>query len=267
MSEELTMNRISKRGVYQAGMLSLGVSAVMSGLLPGATFAATKPAEASGSAFCTNLSSTSTNISSKITDLTTKLSAAQTSRTNQLAANRTKWDQALTTDRQKWDAQRQAEYTKLRGMAKTDTEKTAVETYVTTLQTAIQTRRTANDTARATFRTGEDQLIAQHQQTVNGQVATFSSSVKAAESAAQTSCAGDASSSASIHTTFVAALKAARSTYQSDRKDDSGVDAQIKQLAATRDASIKANDATFQTAADQARATLKTAFGSDASKI
>lgn len=253
------MNLHYNRRVQRSGLVSLTLTAAVVALLPLSASAAPN--------FCTNLSTTTVTINSKISDLNSKLTAAQSNRTTQLSTNRAKWDAAIVANRAKWDANRQTEYTELQAKATTDAEKSAVNTYITSLQTAIQSHRGANNAARATFRSGEDNLISQHQKIVNDQVSVFTANVDGAETTANTSCQTAKPANETIRASFVGSLKTARETYRSDRTSDSAVSAQIKQLASARTAAIQNNDATFKSAADQARTALKAAFGDKSSAV
>lgn len=212
------------------------------------------------SPFCTNLPNRVSQINSQLSNLQTKLTTAWSQRDQQITANDTKWDQALTAERAEWATNRQGQFTKLQAKATTDAQKAAVQAYITALTNAISTRESANDTARTTFRTAVHNLIANNRAAINAQVTAFVNATAAAESAAQASCQATPNQGPAIRTTFVAAMKSARQTFVNDRKADAGIGDQVKQLAQTRNITIKANDAAFQSAAKAAADTLKAAF-------
>ena len=214
---------------------------------------------AASTPFCTNLSTTISTVNTNITNLTAKLTTAQTDRLAKLNSNWAKDDQTLATDRANWAAQRQTEFSKLSAKATTSAEQSAVATFGSTITTAIATRESANDSARATYRTAVTNLVTAQQSTVNGQAAAFKTTVEAAESTASDNCVTRPTDT-TIRTTFQAALKSARTTYVGYRTSDGGLSTQVKALAATRDAAIKANDATFTVAQTAAETALKAAF-------
>lgn len=216
--------------------------------------------KAKGVAFCTGLSAAASTLTTKLSDLQTKLTTTQTQRTTKIADRRTATDQAIASARSKADQSRQSAYATLQGKAKTDAQKTAVTTYEATITDAVSTRRSANDSARTTYRTAVDGLLSDNTNAVNGQVTTFISSVTTAISDATTSCQTDSANGSQIHTTFQAALKSAKDTFQSTRANNPKLSDQIKALAQTRDTGIKTNDAAFQATASTARQTLQSAL-------
>ena len=254
------MNRLSRKIGFAIVAIVVPVS------LSTATIFAAPATTTRTTAFCTNLPSTISKVNSSLSNLQSKLTTAWNNRNAQIATNDTKWDQALAADRAKWAAQRQNEFTELQAKATTDAQKAAVQTYITALSDAINSRESANDQARATFRSGLTSLLASQQSTINSQVATFTGTVNAAEATAQSSCAATPSDT-SIRTTFVSATRTARSAYNSDRKSDSGIGTQVKALAATRDAAIKANDTAFAATAKAEATALKAAFAGTGTNV
>lgn len=245
-------------------MVILGTASVVTIVGMMAPMASAVAAKATAdSPFCTNLSSNTTKITGSITSLTGKLDSARTAEDQKVASDRAKWAAEIQAARTKADTQRQDGYAKLMAKATTDTEKAAVTAYETSITDAVSVRRTANDTARATFQSGVDSARAARRSTVNSQASAFTSAVNTAISTAETSCAADSSAAGgpAIRTAFIASLKSARTTFQGARKDDDKIGDQVKALAATRDAAIKANDVTFESAAKAARQTLQTVFG------
>ena len=115
----------------------------------------------------------------------------------------------------------------------------------------------ANDKARTQYRTAVDALIAAHRSAVDTRVATFTNSVKTAVATAKATCATNPQTTAE---TFRASLKQARETFSATKQEDTKLGPQIKALAATRDAAIKANNDTMKQTVEAARAVLKTAL-------
>lgn len=224
-------------------------------------FAVTAAKTSQESVFCsTSLAADISKVNTSITNLENKFDTARDQRTSQLTANYAKWTQELQADRANWAQLRQQDFTKLMAKATTSAEKTAVTTYETAITNAINTRESANDAAINTYRSGVEGLISSQTATINEQVNAFSGAVTAAEDAAQASCQENPSQGPSIRLTFQTSLKTARETYAGERTSDATLTSQIQQLAQTRDTTIKANDATFLTAAKNAEATLKAAF-------
>ncbi len=214
------------------------------------------------SPFCTNLTARANTISTSLTDRSGKVTSAWSQQDQKLTAGWQKVDQAVAAGRQKADSERAADFTKLEAKAKTDAQKQAVQTYETAVHNAVVTRRAAYDAARQAFRIGVQNAISARHDTATTQLATFQSSVNAAISTAEASCASSPNDGPAIRQTLQASLKAARTAFQSDRKGDSTVGGQVKQLAVTRQAAFQAADKTFQASLSTARDTLKQAFGS-----
>jgi len=209
--------------------------------------------------FCTNLPADISKINANINNLTGKLSTAQSNRLKNLNSNWAKVDQTLADDRTKWASDRQTQFTKLESKATTAAEKAAVSAFETTITAAIKARESANDAAIASYRSAVSSLVSNKQSSTNGQVTAFVNAVGATEAAATAACQANPSDT-SIRTTFQSALRSARLTYISNRSGDSSISAQIKALAATRDAAIKANNAAFRAAQTAAEKALKAAF-------
>lgn len=255
------MNRhISKAATLLAGGGAIFIATFI-GVSPAANAVVSK--SAAESPFCTNLSANATKITSSISNLTNKLNDARNAEDQKVSDNRTKWDSEIKAAQDKADQQRQDNFTKLMAKATTDPEKAAVTTYEQTITDAVNARRSANQQARTAFRSAVDAARSTRRSSVDGQVSTFTNAANAAIQTAQSACASDSSITGgpAIRTAFVTSLKTARTNFQAARKDDMKVSDQVKSLIATRDASIKSNDATFETAAKAARQTLQAAFG------
>ncbi|OVE78974.1 hypothetical protein BVY00_01580 [bacterium G20] len=252
------MNRPFRQ--FKLGAIGAGLVFSLTIFTPAMTLAA--PATPKESPFCTNLPNTISKVSTDISNLKSKMTAERSKLDQQIAAGRAKWDQEIKNSRAKWDQERQGYFLKLEAKATTDAQKSAVKTYEAAITAAVNIRRTANDAARTTYYAGVDSAISNQRATVDGQVATFTGSVNSAESTAQSSCAATPSSGPDIRTTFQAAMKSARESYTAARKSDGNIKDQVKQLAQTRDASFKSNDATFDASSKAARDALKAAFKS-----
>lgn len=251
------MNRLSKTGLFSA--LSLVFVTVFASSLP--VMAATT------SPFCNNLQNRASQITTNLTNMKNKVDDAWSKASQTLTTNRQKEDQEIATDRQTWDTQRQDNYTKLEAKATTDSQKAAVQAYITAVNNAVATRRTAYDAARTAFRSGVDSAIATRHSEVTDQLNAFVDSANSAIATAEASCIANPANGATIRSTLIDSLKTARTTFQTDRKDDSKIGTQVVQLAQVRKAAFKAADAAFATSLSAARQALKAAFGSSSSNI
>ncbi len=126
----------------------------------------------------------------------------------------------------------------------------AIDTYVTNMKQAEAIRQAAVDAARTTYRTDLAALITTHQQTLTAAVTAYQTAVNAALATAKADC-GNGTAAA----TLKAAVKSARQTLDAARKSDK-VTGAIKQLATTRETTIKAANATFRASAKTNAQTL-----------
>jgi hypothetical protein len=211
------------------------------------------------SPFCKNLGTTTSKVTTTLTDLVKKHTDAEATRDQKIAANRTKWDQELAANRAKWDTQRTDNFTKLQAKATTDDQKAAAATYVDTVKAAITARRSANDSARSAFRAGVDAAIATRRTQVSAQSDTFTSSVNTDIAAAQSTCASDSKSTVARET-FKTSMKTTRTTFMADRAGDDKVTTVVAELVKTRDTTIKTNDDSFKAKTAAARNELKVSF-------
>lgn len=258
------VSNISRKAAAGGSIISIVglLAAPLSGfaLSPHAATVASAP-KSQASSFCTNLANHTDKISSNLGDLSGKVTPAWAKQDQELT---TKWqqaDQKIAADRQKADSERSADFTKLEAKAKTDAQKQAVITYEAAVHNAVATRRDAYDAARQAFRTGVQDAISGRHDTVNAQLGTFQSSVNSAIATAKASCAANPADGQAIRQTLQTSLKAARTTFQSDRKGDNTVGSQVKQLVVTRKAAFKTADKAFQDSLTAARQALKQAFG------
>lgn len=257
------MNRISNRVFATGSALSIAlmVAAPATGVALGARDEAKTAVTPKTSQFCTNLPNDANTVTSKLSDLQGKLTQAWSQQDQKLATAWQNVDQKVAAERQKADSDRAADFVKLEAKATTGTQKQAVQDYETAVNNAVSTRRAAYDSARTTFRNGVQAAISARRSTISGQESTFVSSVNSAISTAEASCASNPGEGVAARTAFVASLKSARQTFEADRKGDAGIDQQVKQLAATRDAAFQAADQAFQSSLKSARQALEQAFG------
>ena len=213
------------------------------------------------SSFCTKLPATITTIDTNFSSRIAKLTNARVSADQKHAANKIKWDSEIAANRATWDQKRQTNFTKLEVKGADAAKTTAIKAYEASITGAVDSMRTANSQARETYRIAATNAITSQRSTVDKQLATFQTAVSAAESTAQANCLAAPNDGSSIRIVFQAALKSAREAYTSDRKIDTGLSTQLKQLGKARDSAFKASSATFQAVAKTARTTLQLAFG------
>ncbi|MBC7546784.1 hypothetical protein H7171_03505 [Candidatus Saccharibacteria bacterium] len=213
------------------------------------------------SSFCTKLPTTITTIDANFSSRITKLANARVSADQKHAANKTKWDSEIAANRAMWDQKRQTNFTKLEAKGTDATKTTAIKAYEASITGAVDSMRIANSQARETYRIAATNAMTSQRSTVDKQLATFQTAVIAAESTAQANCQATPNDGSSIRIVFQAALKSAREAFTSDRKIDTGLSVQLKQLGQVRDSAFKTSSATYKAAAKTARTTLQLAFG------
>lgn len=255
------MKQLSK--YIQLGITGTIILTISSGLAVSAQVKR-PPEKSRDSAFCTNLAANISKVDTGIANAKAKFMTTRTASDQSRVNNHAKWDEQLAADRAKWDRERQDNFTKLEARAKTETQASAIKAYEAAIIAAITTKRSADDAARATFRTSVNATLIAQRSTRDSQLAAFSSSVSSAEATALAGCQATPSSGQNLRAAFRNSLKSARETYTSERKGDENTLSQIKQFAATRNASFKANELALKTAVAQARDALKAAFGNNA---
>ncbi len=214
----------------------------------------------SSSAFCTNFSTESTKVSSKLIEQANKLASAWNKQNEGFTTKTQNNDQKVTEVRSKSDTARTKNFTTLESKASNDAQTQAVKSYEAAVKSAISARRASYDAAKATFRSAVQGVIDAKQGSVSTQLASFTDAVNTAISTAQASCTATPTNGSAIRDTFKASLKSAKSTFLSRRSSDATVGSQVKQLVVTRNAAFKAADKAFQAAMSAARDSLKAAF-------
>lgn len=258
------------RTIKQSGLLLL--PAFFAGAfvaMPAGVGAIAGADNSSQSQFCANLPASADKITASVTSLKDKLATARQDQISTITTRRQKEDSEIQANRSKWDAQRQENFTKLEAKATTDSQKTAVLSYQSSLRDSISVRRLAYDAARTAYRSGVDNAISSKRTAIDSQANAFTSSINSAVAAARASCAAnaEAANGPATRARFVADLKAARQTFETNRKDDAKLGNTVRQLAQTRNSAFRAANAAFESSAKTARETLKAAFGPGASDI
>lgn len=214
----------------------------------------------SSSAFCTNFSTESSKITSKMSEQATKLTTAWNKQNDGVKTRSQENDQKITDARAKSDTTRNTNFTTLESKTTNDAQTQAEKSYEAAVNSAITARRASYDAAKTTFHTALQSAIDAKQGSVSSQLSSFTSAVNTAISTAKASCSSSPNSGSTIRETFKASLKSAKSTFLSGRSSDANLGGQVKQFVTTRNASFKAADTAFQSAMTSARDSLKIAF-------
>lgn len=185
---------------------------------------------------------------------------------NKRSEDRSNWDATVTKARDTANTVRDTEFGELQDKASTETQKQAVTLFVSTVKTAIATRRAAYDKARETFRNGVDTLVSSHKTQADGQVSNYRSMIVTAFTKAENSCSSGTAAS-DVVSTLKTDLSNARKTFQDGRQADTDFSDQIKTLEKTRKNAIDAATKAFKETMEQARATLKSSWGSDTTDL
>lgn len=222
---------------------------------------------ADGGAFCMNLSTKASNVTSRLTSLKARVVTAWQNQDARLSTLESRVDTKVAADRVAATARRASEFKKLEAKATTDAEKVAVTNYENSVNQAVTARRVAIDAARATFRIAVKNAILARRNTLSDQTDAFIMSAGNALSIAESSCNSNGDTPAAIRHTLQVSLKTARLTFIGDRQSDGKTPAIVRQLAQTRVAAFKAADQTFQSAIKAAAQTLKAAFGDQSSDV
>jgi hypothetical protein len=209
--------------------------------------------------FCSRLTTLTQSAESALAKKTNTLGAFRNNADTKRTEQRATVDGRITTKRKEADQKRDDAVAKLLSAAKSESEKQAIQAYTDAVKAAVAKRRTTNDAAQLTFRQGVDALVSGHRGDVDAEINTFVSSVKLAASQATSDCS---KKSATAAATFKAAIMSAKSEFTIDRASDVKMGEQIKALAATRNAKIKACDATPKAEKHQAKTTLQAALNS-----
>ncbi len=210
--------------------------------------------------FCENFTARMGDMENKLTDRKGKFVDRKKKRVDHLDEKRDTRDNSLTEKREEQDARRNAWYEKLEAAADTPEKKTALVEFKKTIEAAVEVRRGAVDTAMSAFRSSVDAAVTTQKENHTGGVDTFEASVGVAMSQAKKDCA-DGKSAETVKSTFQSALKSARNSLQSERQEGEKLGVIIKDLAEKRQVEMRSALDAFKKTADQARADLKTAFG------
>lgn len=209
---------------------------------------------------CTRISNFGQTALTNIANRVAKVTSDRAADDAKLSQEEATFDATVAADRTKADQARAADLTKLEAAATTTTQKAAVQTFEQSVTTTVATRRTTIDAARNTFRTSLTQAITTRRSEQDQAFDAFRASVNTAISQAQATCSG--SNPTGAGTTFVAALKSARTTFQSAIAAVPKLAPAEQQLAQARTQAVQEAITTFKTVINQAAQTLQTALKS-----
>ncbi|MCK9360749.1 hypothetical protein M0Q28_00775 [Patescibacteria group bacterium] len=211
---------------------------------------------------CSKIGTHFLDVESKLVDLRVKLDARSNDREQKLEERRADRLEKVS-DREKQSDERRAELaTKLEAHATTDAQRAAILKFQADVRAAVEARRVAYQAANEAFRRGVDASVTARRTQVEASVTLFRTSVKAALEKAKTDCAAGVSA-ATVKANLLAALKAARTRFESDRKAIDRVGTQVKALAETRKAAHAKAMTVFKADMEKARVALKAAFAGD----
>lgn len=211
--------------------------------------------EGSSNGACTRIATLGSTNEATIESKKAAMQTDFANRLTKITSERTQVDQKVATFRVNLAKTFDDKVVKLEAQKNlSDTQKAAIETFKTDMTTAEATREKAVDSARQTYREGLLQAINDRQTALASAVNAFQTSVTDAFSTAASNCS-DAGAMQTLKTT----VKSARETLQGTRNDNK-VGSTVSQLAATRNASIKAADQAFAQSAASYGKTLATAL-------
>lgn len=211
--------------------------------------------------FCRRITNIKGDINSKLSDLESNRGKSRTNILKQLKDR--KENRSDDVQKLRRDAMEKFEdvLENIKAGATTDAQKAAIETFKTSVRSAQSTRKTAVDKAVQTFRSGVDSLVGKRSDAIKAAASTLKSSISAAVAKAKADCvSGDP---VAVRQALMTSIRAAVAQFHADVKlSMDPIAQQIKDLAATRNAAVKAANQAFKAAVAQARKTLKAAFPS-----
>lgn len=251
-----------KHNFKNLATLTLATSAMAANLLlPAMSFADTASSTPVSKNFCTRLPEQAAKVDAKLADRETKLGDKETERQNRLANTRTQRDKKLADQRAAADLRQAKAFEKLEAKkADTDAKKQAVAAFESTVNQAIATRRSAVDAAIQAFRNGVDQAVLQRKTAITTAAKAFADAYHAAITQAQTDCR-NGKDSKTVKADLNTALKAARDTFEQNRKNIEKVGTTVSGLTKARQDTVEKAFSDFRATLDKAKTDLKTALG------
>lgn len=211
-----------------------------------------------GNGACTRITTLGSTNEATIGSKKAAMQADFANRLTKITSEKSQVDQKVTTFRANLAKTFNDKVAKLEAQKNLSaTQKAAIETFKTDMTTAEATREKAVDAARQTYREGLFQAINDRQVALTSAVEAFQAAVTDAFSTAASNCS-DTGAMQTLKTT----VKSARETLQTARSNNK-VGSTVSQLAATRNASIKAADQAFAQSAASYGKTLAAALAAN----
>lgn len=219
----------------------------------------TTPSSTSQQMFCTRLSAVSASLNSQISKKINNLATLQDARANDIKIRFTNRNKELNTDRSHWDADRKLQYETMETKAITELQKQSLEQYKSVIESAVIKRRANIDTAMNLYRSSIDSSLSDGQDSIIQVVNNYKEAVVAAESKAQTNCAGGQDPTI-VREAFRSDLQSAKETLVSSTNGLDKVSGMMSEVTNTRRNSIGSTINEFHSFVNQARERLKTAL-------
>lgn len=213
----------------------------------------------SSSGFCSTAANVRTQLNTKLGQLETKRGQKRTEISDRLKQRHDQREVDKQTSRNQAKSKFEKNLTRIEDLATTDAQKAAVAAFKAAIEQALATRKAAVDAAMQTFRTSQSALVTQRQDAIKSATMAYKDAVATATAKAQSDCAAGIDA-ATVRSTFVASIKAAKDKFQSEVTALDKIGQQVKDLTKTRNDAVKAANQVFKTAMEQARDTLKAAF-------
>src|SRR3989338_9311265 len=177
-SDRLTIRSITRLSMHSR--LIAGAMAVAVTLGVALPAVARTHSGTAGANFCTNIDSTTSQVTTRMGDVDTKIVDFKGTRSAKKTDRWASQDTKLTTARTTGDTKRNDGYAKLDAKAMTTEQHAAVTTFQSTVEAAVTTRNTAIDAAVQAYRGGADVAIESFTTNLDAAHTTFESAVDAA---------------------------------------------------------------------------------------
>ncbi len=196
----------------------------------------------------------------KAGDQENQIKTRNTARLTNWTTKESEQDAKLAGLRTGWDVNQKNQFSALEAKAQTDAQKTAIANFEATTNAAIATRRAAVDSAIKTFRAGMQNAIMTRQGQIEQLVSGSATSRQALWSKAETDCAAGVDAKA-VMANLKSGMQSIRTQTQLDKQNTTKINSTVATLVVTRKSAIDKAFSDFKTTMEQARITLKKAFG------
>jgi membrane protein involved in colicin uptake len=208
-------------------------------------------------AFCLRVENWVERVDQNLTRNQEKIADKQEERLQNMEEKKLQREEKLAEHREKWEQNREEQYTKLESKAQTDVQKQAIVEFKQAVEAAISARKEDVDAAISAFRTGLDQLINNRKTATENAKNAYRNTYQVAVQKAKDDCAAGVDAN-QVRTTFMAALKAGKDKYNSDRQAIEKIS--TKTLVETRQTAFKKALDDFKAAMQAAKDKLRAAF-------